>query len=91
MFRQLDGIRTQQFEISYPSDHVMLLTLKRPKKLNCIDLATSREIQRVWETFDEDEDLWVAIITGTGRAFCTGADLAGILVMSKHKSSLEGD
>lgn len=55
----------------------MQVTLNRPDKLNCIDKATSREIAEIWERFDRDESLWVAVITGTGRAFCTGADLHG--------------
>lgn len=53
------------------------MTLDRLEKLNCIDKATSREIQEVWELLDQDEDLWIGIITGAGRAFCTGADLKG--------------
>ena len=56
----------------------MLVTLNRPQKLNCIDTTTSKEIAKIWEQFDEDKDLWVGIITGNGRAFCTGADLAGM-------------
>lgn len=55
----------------------MQVTINRPEKLNCVDLPTSRQITRIWELFDEDESLWVGIITGVGRAFCTGADLAG--------------
>jgi len=53
------------------------VTINRPDKLNCIDKATSREMAKVWEAFDQDESLWVGIITGAGRAFCTGADLHG--------------
>jgi enoyl-CoA hydratase/carnithine racemase len=37
----------------------------------------SRDIQAIWDLFDQDENLWVGIITGSGRAFCTGADLQG--------------
>lgn len=41
----------------------------------------SRDIQAVWDLFDQDENLWVGIITGSGRAFCTGADLQGDLII----------
>jgi enoyl-CoA hydratase/carnithine racemase len=67
------------FYISFPHERVVQVTINRPDKLNCIDKTTSREIAKIWEQFDEDESLWVAIITGVGRAFCTGADLGGIL------------
>lgn len=65
------------FYISFPHARIVQVTLNRPEKLNCVDLPTSRQIARVWELFDEDESLWVGIITGVGRAFCTGADLGG--------------
>ncbi|KAF2102366.1 ClpP/crotonase [Rhizodiscina lignyota] len=63
------------FYVSFPHERIIQVTLNRPEKLNCIDKTTSREIQEIWELFDRDESLWVGIITGTGRAFCTGADL----------------
>ena len=69
----------QNFTVTFPRDRVVLVTLNRLGKLNCIDTTTSKEIAKIWEQFDEDEDLWVGIITGNGRAFCTGADLAGEL------------
>ncbi|KAK4150831.1 Crotonase-like protein [Chaetomidium leptoderma] len=65
----------RHFHVSFPQEHVIQVTLNRPEKLNCIDKTTSREIAEVWESFDQDESLWVGIITGVGRAFCTGADL----------------
>ncbi|PYI02954.1 enoyl-CoA hydratase/isomerase family protein [Aspergillus sclerotiicarbonarius CBS 121057] len=69
------SLQHPHFQVSFPHERVVQVTLNRPEKLNCIDLPTSREIQKVWELFDQDESLWVGIITGAGRAFCTGADL----------------
>ncbi|KAF5857741.1 hypothetical protein ETB97_005376 [Aspergillus alliaceus] len=61
--------------VSFPTSHILLLTLNRPKQRNSIPLATSAEIQRLWEWFDKEPTLRVAIITGTGESFCAGADL----------------
>lgn len=74
----------QNFQVSFPEKRILQITLNRPEKLNCIDKATSTEIQNVWELFDQDETLWVGIITGVGRAFCTGADLSGKLLTGTH-------
>lgn len=71
------ALNHENFYISFPHERVLLVTINRPQKLNCIDKKTSQEIAKIWELFDEDESLWVAIITGVGRAFCTGADLGG--------------
>lgn len=72
------GNSYENFTVTFPREKVVLVTLNRPQKLNCIDTTTSKEIAKIWEQFDEDESLWVGIITGNGRAFCTGADLAGM-------------
>lgn len=69
----------KHFDVSFPDEHIVQVTLNRPGKLNCIDQATSKEIAQIWEWFDQDESLLVGIITGNGRAFCTGADLGGKL------------
>lgn len=63
--------------VSFPAPSILLLTLNRPKQRNSIPLATSAEIQRLWEWFDQEPTLQVAIITGTGESFCAGADLKG--------------
>ena len=74
------SLQHPHFQVSFPHERVVQVTLNRPEKLNCIDLPTSRQIQQIWELFDQDESLWVGIITGAGRAFCTGADLQGTSV-----------
>lgn len=65
------------FNVSFPGEHIVQVTINKPEKLNCIDKTTSREIAEIWDQFDQDNSLWVGIITGVGRAFCTGADLHG--------------
>jgi len=72
------ALNYQNFIVSFPDERILQVTLNRQQKLNSIDKATSREIQEIWELFDQDETLWVGIITGKGRAFCTGADLQGL-------------
>ncbi|KAK5790143.1 hypothetical protein VI817_007430 [Penicillium citrinum] len=72
------ALNYENFIVSFPNERILQVTLNRPQKLNSIDKATSREIQEIWELFDRDETLWVGIITGKGRAFCTGADLQGL-------------
>ncbi|KAK7747220.1 putative secondary metabolism biosynthetic enzyme [Cytospora paraplurivora] len=69
------SLQFRNFHVTFPDERVVQVTLNRPEKLNCIDTATSREIAEIWEHFDQDESLWVGVITGVGRAFCTGADL----------------
>jgi enoyl-CoA hydratase len=56
-------------------ENILIIKLNRPEVLNCIDPETNFELAEIWRRFDENDDLWVAIITGSGRAFCTGADL----------------
>lgn len=70
-------LQFEYFEVSFPDDHIIQVTINRPDKLNCINKSTSQEIADIWRQFDQDETLWVGIITGNGRAFCTGADLQG--------------
>lgn len=80
---------SKHFSISFPESRIVQVTLSRPEKLNCIDKTTSNEIAKVWELFDQDETLWVGIITGTGRAFCTGADLDGMMTVQSDPLGVE--
>lgn len=52
------------------------VTINRPEVLNCVDLATLRELQTAFQDASWDDGVAVVILTGAGeRAFCTGADL----------------
>jgi len=54
---------------------VAILTMNRPDRLNSLNATLHRELGQAWEYALLDDDIKVAIIAGTGRAFCSGADL----------------
>lgn len=56
-------------------DHVATITYHRPEKLNAIDGPMREQLNATWLRFLADDDAWVAVVTGAGRAFCVGADL----------------
>ena len=61
--------------LTVPAPFVLLVTLTRPKALNCIGTAGHHELSAVWAWFDHEPSLRVGVITGEGRAFCAGQDL----------------
>jgi enoyl-CoA hydratase/carnithine racemase len=56
-------------------DRIAYVTLNRPEAKNAIDPETHELLWDVWEDFRDDVAVDVAILTGTGDAFCAGADL----------------
>jgi enoyl-CoA hydratase/carnithine racemase len=56
-------------------DHIATITYHRPEALNAINAELRQDLNATWERFRGDEDAWVGIVTGAGRAFCVGADL----------------
>ncbi len=57
-------------------DRRATVTINRPEVLNCVDLATLRELQLAFRDASWDDSIAVVVLTGAGdRAFCTGADL----------------
>lgn len=63
--------------LSFPAPHVLLVTLNRPRDLNCINAQGHADLHEVWEWMDDEPSLRVGVLTGKGRAFCAGADLKG--------------
>lgn len=57
-------------------DGVALITLNRPERLNAINPRLVHELLHVVETTQHDDETKVLVITGAGRGFCAGADLA---------------
>ena len=55
--------------------HIATITYNRPEALNAVNGAMRQALDIAWTEFREDDEAWVAIVTGAGRAFCAGADL----------------
>jgi enoyl-CoA hydratase/carnithine racemase len=59
-------------------DRIATITLNRPEQLNALNPAMIRELRDAYEQAESDERVWIIVVTGTGRAFCTGADVGEI-------------
>jgi len=57
-------------------DQVVTITLDIPERHNCLSQQTARELHHAWQTFRDDDEAYVAIMTGAGdKAFSAGWDL----------------
>lgn len=54
--------------------HVALVTIERPEARNALDLPTRQALAEVFARLSVDPDVRVIVLTGTGKAFATGAD-----------------
>ncbi|RMZ79699.1 hypothetical protein DV738_g3210, partial [Chaetothyriales sp. CBS 135597] len=62
--------------LSVPAPYILLVTITRAKQMNSIPFATHWGLHKLFEWFDKEPTLRVAVITGEGKkAFCAGQDL----------------
>lgn len=65
---------------------IAIITINRPEANNALNYQTLKEMEDAWNDFAADNNLWVAILTGSGeKAFCCGADLKEISAMSDEE------
>ncbi|HEA65319.1 MAG TPA: enoyl-CoA hydratase/isomerase family protein [Desulfobacterales bacterium] len=57
-------------------DQIAWITLNRPDKLNALDRPLWKGVQKAIQRADSDHDVRVMVLTGSGRAFCAGDDIA---------------
>jgi enoyl-CoA hydratase/carnithine racemase len=56
--------------------HIAIFTINRPEVMNAMNLVGLQELGKALKVFQNDNALWVGIITATGdQAFCSGADI----------------
>lgn len=59
-------------------DRVATITLNRPQRKNAMNQQLKDELRQCWQRVRGDPDIWVAIITGAGDAFSSGADVGSL-------------
>ncbi len=61
--------------VEHPQPHTAVVTLNRPERLNAMSIELVIELEDRLQEVAADNDTWVVILTGAGRAFCSGLDL----------------
>jgi len=59
-------------------DRVATITFNRPDRLNAVSPEMAQELRDAYAAAEADPDVWTIVVTGTGRAFCAGADVGEI-------------
>jgi len=72
----MDLARYQHLTLDRQPDGVLLITLNRPDVLNAAHEEMHSELAAIWTDVSSDTDTRVAVVTGAGRAFSAGGDLA---------------
>lgn len=70
---------------------IFTVTINRPAARNAVDRDTAQALYEAFKTFDDDESLSVAILTGTGGNFCAGADLKAVSEGRGNITTPKGD
>jgi enoyl-CoA hydratase/carnithine racemase len=71
-------------------NRIACITLNRPDRLNSINHAMMNELDEVWADAEKDPDIWTLIVTGNGRALCSGADLSGSMALTNKEGQPRG-
>ncbi len=58
------------------ADHILTLTLNRPTHLNAFTVQMANELVHAFESASDNDAVRAIVVTGSGRAFCAGMDLA---------------
>lgn len=72
--------------VTSPAAGVRLITLNRPEKLNAMDFDLVESLHEALDEVSSDRNCRVVILTGAGRGFCAGLDLAGYGDVPGHES-----
>ena len=57
-------------------ERIATITMNRPEKLNAITVQMEEDLYNAFIDVTEDDDVRVVVLTGAGRGFCSGEDVA---------------
>lgn len=78
--------------VHYETDGPLaIVTIDRPEVRNAVDRGTAAALARAFRTFEDDDALRVAILTGANGTFCAGADLKAVATGGGNRTATDGD
>ncbi len=69
---------------------VLVVTMNYPEKLNALIPESHAQMAEIFRSFEADDTLRVAILTGAGRAFCAGSDISAYVAGTNRPLPPEG-
>ncbi|GAA0834237.1 enoyl-CoA hydratase [Cupriavidus pauculus] len=69
MYQEITVTRSER------NDHVAIITMNRPDKLNALTKVMEAELRDAMEAADRDDTIRVVVLTGAGKGFCAGMDI----------------
>ena len=98
-WHKVAGLALLEYVLTSTRDHHLFIFIPYPvhstrdttraKELNTIPNYGHWELEKVWNWMNSNPDILVGLLTGSGRAFCTGADLRGErfpLIIQSHEA-----
>ncbi len=70
---------------------ITIITINRPERRNAVDRSAAGSLAEAFRAFDADGDKSVAVLTGAGEQFCSGADLKAIAEGGGNRMEAQGD
>jgi len=74
----MEGSMTYETLLYEASDRIATITFNRPAQLNAVSPKMVQELRAAYDAAEADPDVWIVVVTGSGRAFCAGADVSEI-------------
>lgn len=67
---------TPAIGVSKQDNGIAVVTINNPRRKNALTWRMHCDLERIWDDLDADDDVRAVILTGSGEAFCTGADFS---------------
>jgi len=83
-----EDYQTIRYEITGKNNAICTITLNRPDKYNAINRRMAAELLDAFRRVRDIPGVGVVVLTGAGKAFCTGGDLEIFPSLAEHQNSL---
>jgi enoyl-CoA hydratase len=80
LVKMVEGKSMSYSTIIYTTkDHVVSITLNRPEAANRVNLTLAQELAEACRRINQDDEVYVAVLSGAGKAFCGGWEEKGVV------------